>query len=158
MSLNAPIGKKLRLGFNPSVRYNNIQNRLNLLQRSKGLSWTVSGNFNYAVAGKFTISGSGVVLRTPYALVGTLATTLYFYQVNFGYKFYKDKLSVTMNVNNFHSRNFTFRSVTENPDFRVVNTSISPYLVIYFGATYNFGKLKESVSKKKGVNNDDLVQ
>lgn len=157
-SLNTPIGKKLRAGFFPSVRYNNIQNRLNLLQRSKGFSGSVSANFTCNVTGKFTLSGSGVVLRTPYALAGTLSTTLYFYQINFGYKFFNDKLSATMNVNNFHGRYFTFRSVTENPDFRVVNTTISPYLVIYFGVTYNFGKLKESVSKKKGVSNDDLVQ
>lgn len=157
-SLNTPVGKKLRIGFFPSVRYNNIENRLNLLQHRKGFSGSVSANFNYNVIGKFTLSGSGVILRTPYALVGTLSNTLYFYQINFGYKFFNDKLSATMNVNNFHGRYFTFRSVTENPDFRVVNTTVSPYLVIYWGLTYNFGKLKESVSKKKGVTNDDLVQ
>ena len=158
LSVNTPIGKKFRIGFFPSLRYNNIQNRLNLLQHRQGLSGSVSVNFTCNVAGKFTISGSGVVLRTPYALIGTTATTLYFYQVNFGYKFFKDKLSATMNVNNFQSRYYTYRTVTENPDFRVVNTYVSPYLVIYFGVTYSFGKLKESVSKKKGVANDDLVQ
>jgi hypothetical protein len=78
--------------------------------------------------------------------------------VNFGYKFFNNKLATTINFNNIHQSEMVFRSVTLNPDLKVVNTSINPYRVIYVGITYNFGKLKETVSKKKGVNNDDLVQ
>jgi hypothetical protein len=77
-----------------------------------------------------------------------------FYQFNFAYKFLKDQL----NVNNFHDPYLCFVTETENPAFRMVSTNLSPYRVIYFGVTYNFGKLKESVSKKKGVTNEDLVQ
>lgn len=127
------------------------------MQKQEGISGYAFGNFNYKVAGTFTISGSGGVLRNPYALVNTLLTQ-YFYQVNFGYKFMNEKLSVTMNVNNFHNRLMAFKSVTEDPNFRIISTNIKPYRVVYFGATYNFGKLKENISKKKGVTNDDLIQ
>jgi outer membrane receptor protein involved in Fe transport len=151
------VGEKLNVGVNAGLRYNHIENRSNFLQRKEGLSGSAFGNFTYRIIGKFTISGSGGVIRNPYALVNS-PSTQYFYQVNFGYRFMNDKLAVTMNVNNFHDKYFTFTTVTEDPYFRSLSTSISPYRVIYFGATYNFGKLKENVSKKKGVTNDDLVQ
>jgi len=155
--MSTPIGQKLNVGMNTQLRYNQVENTSNLLQRREGFSGAAFFNFNYRAVGKFTISGSGGVTRSPYTLVNSPGTQA-FYQVNFGYKFLKDKLAVTMNVNNVHDQHLRFRMVTANPDFRVVTTNITPYRVIFFGATYSFGKLKENISKKKGVANDDLVQ
>lgn len=157
VSLNTPIGQKLMVGANTQLRYNKIENKLNLLQHNKGFSGLASGFFNYKIVKTFTISGSGGMNRGTYSLLSSPVTN-YFYQVNFGYKFFKEKLSVTMNLNNFHARYFNYRSVTHNPSFTAINQNINRYRVIYFGATYNFGKLKESVSKKKGVGNDDVAQ
>lgn len=156
-NLNTPLTEKLNAGIGTQLRYNHIENKSNLLQKQEGISGGAYINFNYKAIGKFTISGSGGIQRSPYALVNTLSTQG-FYQVNFGYKFFKEKLSVTMNVNNFHKKYMQFNSVTDDPNFRIVSANINPYRVIYFGATYNFGKLKENISKKKGVTNDDLVQ
>ena len=124
------------------------------MQQREGLSGFAFGNFYYKPFGKFTISGSGGFIRNPYVLVNS-PSTQYFYQVNFGYKFLKDKLGFTMNVNNFHGRYVNFTTVTEDPNYGNVSTSINPYRVIYFGVTYNFGKLKENISKKRGANNED---
>lgn len=157
INLNTSIGDKLNVGMNTQLRYNHIENKLNLLQKNEGLSGLAAGNFNYKVIGAFTISGSGGVFRSTYTLLSSPATN-YFYQVNFGYKFFKEKLALTMNVNNFHKKYFQYTNVTDNPYFHSVSSNTNPYRVIYFGATYNFGKLKENVSKKKGVSNDDLVQ
>jgi hypothetical protein len=156
-NLSTPVSNKLNVGFSTQLRYNEIENKSNLLQQQEGITGAAFGNFFYKVVGKFTISGSGGIMRSPYTLVNT-PLTQYFYQVNFGYKFLNEKLAVTMNVNNFHDRFMGFETVTEDPNFRIVSTNINPYRVIYFGATYNFGKLKENISKKKGVTNDDLVQ
>jgi hypothetical protein len=157
LNLSTPLNKKLNVGFSTQLRYNEIENTSNLLQQQKGITGAAFGNFYYKVVGKFTISGSGGIMRSPYTLVNT-PLTQYSYQVNFGYKFLNEKLAVTMNVNNAHDRYIGFKNVTEDPGFRVVTTNINPFRVIFFGATYNFGKLKENISKKKGVTNDDLVQ
>ncbi|MEO8172493.1 MAG: outer membrane beta-barrel protein, partial [Sediminibacterium sp.] len=156
LNLNTPIGEKFNIGFSPLIRYNRVQNTASPLQERKGISGNAFTNFQYRVTGKFTISGSAGFLHVPYTLINTQSTQ-YFYQVNFGYKFFKEKLSTTINFNNFFEKNMNYHTVTLDPDFRVESTSINPYRVIYFGMTYNFGKLKESTSKKKGVNNDDLL-
>lgn len=92
-----------------------------------------------------------------YVFVVVLPANSYFYQMNFGYKLFKEKLALTMNLNNFHAKYFSYRNTTNNPSFTSTSFSKNPYRVVYFGATYNFGKLKEAVSKKKGVSNDDLL-
>jgi outer membrane receptor protein involved in Fe transport len=157
LNLNTPIGEKLTVGMGSQLRYNHIENKSNLLQKNEGISGSAFGNFNYKVVGKFTISGSGGVIRSPYTLVNSPSAQA-FYQVNFGYKFLKEKLSITMNVNNFHEKYLNFRTTTDDPNFRIVSKSRNLYRVIYFGVWYNFGKLKEDVSRKKGVSNDDLIQ
>lgn len=156
-NLSTPIVEKLTIGVTTQLRYNRIENKSNLLQEQEGFSGLAGGNFYYKVVGKFTISGSGGANRNTYTLVNS-PSTQYFYQVNFGYKFFSEKLAVTMNVNNFHNRYMRYRMTTEDPNFRIVSTNINPFQVIFFGATYNFGKLKENISKKKGITNDDLVQ
>lgn len=156
-NFSTPLGKKLNIGFNTLLRYTKVENTLNLLQKGEGLSGNAFTNFNYKVAGHFTISGSGGIMKGSYALINTPSIQS-FYQVNFGYKFLKEKLAVTMNVNNFHDRYMRYRTETDDPNFKIVSTNVNPYRVIYFGTTYNFGKLKENVSKKKGVSNDDLIQ
>lgn len=156
LNINAGIGNKFNFGFSPLIRYNKIENNGNSLIHASGISGNAFVNYSYRVTGKFTWSGSGGFFKTPYMLFNTPSTQV-FYQMNFGYKFFNNKLATTINFNNFLAKDFRFNSVTTNPDFTVINTNISPYRVIYFGMTYNFGKLKENVSKKKGVNNDDLV-
>jgi hypothetical protein len=155
--MSTPLNEKLTIGINSQLRYNHIKNRNNFLQQNSGISGVATGNFNYKVKGQFTISGSGGMIQSPYTLVNAPGPN-YFYQVNFGYKLLNEKLAVTMNVNNFHDRFLQFRTMTDHPSFRTVTNSYNPFRVIYFGATYNFGKLKEPVSKKKGVTNDDLLQ
>jgi hypothetical protein len=152
-----PLGLKLNMGFNAQLRYNEIENRSNILQNNKGISGSAFINFNYRLTKKFSLSGNGGVTRSPYALINS-PSTLAHYQVNFGYKFLNEKLSVTMNFNNPHQRFMKVIAITESPDFQIRNINFNPYRVIYFGATYNFGKLKENISKKKGIANDDLVQ
>ncbi|MDQ3277862.1 MAG: outer membrane beta-barrel family protein, partial [Bacteroidota bacterium] len=157
LTVNAPISEKFNFNLNTQLRYNKIENTSNLLQRREGFSGSAAGNFHYKLVGKFTISGSGGVSKSPYAFVNS-PSLQGFYQVNFGQKLFAEKLALTVNVNNFHQAFLQFRTVTENSNFRATTINSNPYRVIYFGATYNFGKLKEEVSKKKGVSNDDTIQ
>ena len=47
---------------------------------------------------------------------------------------------------------------TENEFFVTENTNTIPFRNFGLALNYSFGRLKENVSKKKGVNNDDQVQ
>jgi hypothetical protein len=156
INMSTAIGSKLNIGSNSVIRYNKIENQLLVTQRANGFSGNFSGYFNYKVIGKFTISGNAGVTYAPRTFFNYTAPQV-FYQVNFGYKFFNEKLAATINFNNFSRKYFSFRTTTEDTGFRSVYTNENPYRVIFFGVTYYFGKLKTSVSRKKGIVNDDLV-
>ncbi|WP_293307666.1 outer membrane beta-barrel protein [Pedobacter sp. UBA5917] len=148
--------KKLNCGVYTTVRYNKIENLAVATQHEEGFSGQVGGFFFYKPVKSFSLSGSGGISKLPYSLINTLKANPY-YQVNLGYKFFSNKLSTTVNFNNFFSRSLTNRSYTEDVNFTTNATTTIPFRVVFVGATYNFGKLKEDLSKKKGVNNDDLI-
>lgn len=157
LNLNAQSGEKFSVDVSSSLRYNKIENGADLLQRREGFSGSLSGNLRYKLAKKLTVASTASVSRSPYALVNS-PSTQYYYQISFTQKLLNDKLAVTVNGNNFHHRYFDYKTETEDPFFRLVTINSDPFRVVSFGIAYNFGKLKEDVSKKKGLANDDRMQ
>ena len=152
---NLPVGK-----WNIAV---NSTGRLARIRNSLQSSWfnTFAGNVNanltYKASPRFTISSNSgyfVPLRTP----NNTFPDNYFYGVNFAYKVFKQKLTITANFTNFleEKRKLTF--ITENDYFITKNTNTILFRNFGLALSYSFGRLKENVSKKKGVNNDDQVQ
>jgi hypothetical protein len=148
--------KKFNGGIYTTLRYNKIENTAVKTQHEEGFSGIVGGFFSYRVIKSFSLSGSGGITKPSYSLINTLRP-YHYYQVNVGYKFFKDKLSTTVNFNNFFNKWLTNRSFTEDANFSTKSATTAPFRVVFVGFTYNFGKLKENLSKKKGVNNDDLI-
>jgi hypothetical protein len=153
---NLPVGKKWNISVNATGRYAHARNNLQG-EWINSTAGNVNGNFSYKATKLFTITsnlGYFVPLRTP----NTTFPDNYFYSFNFAYKLFKEKLTVTANIQNFLQEERKLISKTENQSFVTENISTIPFRIFGVALTYNFGKLKESVSKKKGVNNDDLVQ
>jgi hypothetical protein len=148
--------KKWTFAVNATARLARIRNSLQT-------SWfnTTAGNANanitYKASQRFTITSNGgyfVPLRTP----NNTFPDNYFYGVNFGYKVFKQKLTITANITNFFEDKRKLTFITENDFFVTENTNIILFRNFGLALSYNFGRLKENVSKKKGVNNDDQVQ
>ncbi|KQB99595.1 outer membrane beta-barrel protein [Pedobacter sp. Hv1] len=148
--------KKFNGGFGGTLRYNKIENTLVSTQHEEGLSGQVYGFFTYTVYKSLFLSGNGGISRPAYSLINTTKAFPY-YQMNIGAQLFDKKLTTSINFNRFFNKWFTNRSYTEDANFSTRSTVTTPYRVIYFGFTYNFGKLKENLTKKKGVNNDDLI-
>lgn len=148
--------KKFNAGVNATLRYNKIENTAIASQKEQGLSGDLGAYFYYPIFKSFSLSGNGGITRSAYSLINTFNTFPY-YQVNFGYKFFKDRVNATINFNRFFNKSFTNRSYTEDANFSTKSMITRPYRVTFIGFTYNFGKLKENLTKKKGVNNDDLI-
>lgn len=148
--------KKFNGGINLAGRYNKIENTAVETQHEEGFSGSVNMFFSYRVIKSFSLAGSGGIAKPSYSLINTARANPY-YQINLGYKFFNDKLSTTVNFNNFFNKWLTNKAFTEDANFITRSTTTIPFRVIFVGFTYNFGKLKENLTKKKGVNNDDLI-
>lgn len=67
-------------------------------------------------------------------------------------------MTITANVTNFFEENRRLTFVTENDYFITKNVNTIPFRNFGVALSYSFGRLKENVSKKKGITNDDQVQ
>jgi outer membrane receptor protein involved in Fe transport len=153
---NLPLGKKWNIAVNATGRYAHARNSLqgSWLNSTAG---NVNGNITFRPTKFFTISSNAgyfMPLRTP----NTSFPDNYFYVFNFAYKLFKEKLTITASTTNFLEKERTLTSLTENQSFVTENISTIPFRNFGLSLSYSFGKLKENVSKKKGVNNDDQVQ
>lgn len=153
---NLPVGGKWNFGVNATGRLARMRNSL----QSSWLGTTAgnaNANISYKASPVFTItsnSGYFVPLRTPNATF----PDNYFYGLNFGYKVFKQKLTITATATNFFEKERKLTFLTENENFITENTNHVLFRNFGLSLNYNFGRLKENVSKKKGVSNDDEVQ
>ncbi len=153
---NLPAGKKWNIAVNATGRFAHARNSLqgSWMNSTAG---NVNGNFTYK-ATKLLIISSNIGYFMPLRTPNTTFPDNYFYVFNFAQKLFKEKLTVTATAMNFFQEERKLVSKTENQSFVTENIVTVPYRNFGLAVTYNFGKLKENVSKKKGVNNDDLVQ
>lgn len=79
------------------------------------------------------------------------------YNLAMNYKMLKDKLTVSLRTVNFFEQSRDFRMIVKDPNFSTTNINTQIRRGAVLSLTFNFGKLNESVSKKKGVSNDDLL-
>jgi outer membrane receptor protein involved in Fe transport len=153
---NLPIGKKWNIALNSTGRYARIKNNLQT-GWADATAVNANANFSFKATSKFTITSSGGYFK-PLRMPNMTFPDNYFYSLTFAQRVLKDKLTVTASAMNFFEERRIFSSYTETDYFITENRNNTPFRNFALSLNYNFGRLKENVSKKKGVNNDDKVE
>lgn len=152
---NLPFGK-WNFALNATGRYARIRNKLQT-PWVNATAGNVNGNISYKATKLFTITSNGGYF-SPLRMPNSTFPDNYFYGFNFIMKVLKEKVTLNASANNFFEKERMLNFYTENQSFLSENVSIIPFRNFGLAVSYSFGKLKESVSKKKGVVNDDQVQ
>lgn len=154
-NVSLSLTSKWRLSSNLGLRYDFVKNRLNPAQRNNGLGGYGSFNTSYDVLKKLSVYINGNLSRAPAQLQGYYGIN-YWYSLGSNLKCLKDKLTLTININNiFHDR-LDWKSSIGDTNFHTTSWFYRPGRSASLGVRWNFGKLTESVSRKRGVSNDDL--
>lgn len=156
LNFSTKITAKWSLNINGSVRYNEVTNNSDASQSNSGFGFDAGMNTSYRFSEKFMVSsflGFWQELRT----IQTTYPLNPWHNVALNYKVFKNKVNISLRAVNYQEKNRDFRNITKDKNF--YNTNVTR--VIRAGGvlalTWNFGKLTESVSKKKGVSNDDIL-
>jgi hypothetical protein len=158
VSLNANPIDPLRMNLNGNVSYQNISSPSLGGQSNKGFSGQLNMNGSYTVGKKISLTWfSGYYF--PVLLLQGSVNAYYSYGFGGRYAFVKDKLFANISLNNLFNKNGEFVRVRSFSDqnFMSENKTFNRFRGITFSLTWNFGKLSEGVSKKKGVSNTDLL-
>jgi hypothetical protein len=156
LNLNMKITPKWSLFANGSIRYSTVTNNSNKAQTNKGFGSNFYMNHTYKFSQKFSISNFLGLWRDP-VTIQTTYPFMTWYNVSFNYKVFNEKLSIAVRGINFFEKTRDFRTTVKDPNFYTTNINRQIRRGAVLALTLNFGKLTENVSKKKGVNNDDLL-
>ena len=139
-----------------SVRYSIVTNNANTIQSNSGFGCNFNLNSSYKFTPKFTISNYLGLWKDPITIQTTCPFSTW-YNLAFNYKVLKNKLNISLRTVNYFEKTHDYRTIIKDPNFynTIINKQIRRGAVL--SLTYNFGKLAENVSKKKGVNNDDIL-
>ena len=70
---------------------------------------------------------------------------------------FKEKFTISGGLSNFFQKDMVYKVRVIDPNFQTITKSTFPYRGLSMSLSWNFGKMTENVSKKKGVTNDDLI-
>jgi outer membrane receptor protein involved in Fe transport len=160
LSLNGNItvnfSKAWNMSVNSNLSYTYIKNSSDAAQQNRGLSGFIGVSNNIKVNPKFAISTFVGNFKPPIGLQG-YTSSQWFYNITPTYKLFKDKITVTVAAARFLSKYVTAKTIQKDVNFYTQNLNSFQARNFRLGIIWNFGKLKENVSKKKGINNDDVL-
>jgi len=142
--------------INGSLRYSTVKNNSDVSQSNSGFGCNFNLNTNYKFSDKFTVSSYLGLWQEPRTIQSTYPFNTW-HNVALNYKVFKNKINISVRAVNYTERTHDFKTITKDRNFYNTNTTRQIRRGGVLALTWNFGKLSENVSKKKGVNNDDIL-
>lgn len=146
---------RLKIWLSVSSSFVHITHKLDASQNRSGFSQRGHGSFTWTFDKGFTSSVSGWFWQGA-PTIQSIRPLNYNYDFAIRKSMFDKKLHLGFVVTNFLQKTQTLKTTSEDPTFSAV--SYNRNLVFrYFSvsASFNFGKLKENVSRKRGISNDD---
>ncbi len=142
--------------LNGNLRYNKMKNSQVPGQKNSGIGGNANLNTSYKISKLFTASGYAGFWRGPVTIQSKFPLNIW-YGAGMGIKMFKEKLTTSLMASNFFQKYRDYKMITKDPSFQTTSTTTMPFRAVSLSISWNFGKMTENVSRKKGVNNDDLI-
>ena len=113
-------------------------------------------NTSYNFSRKFGISNFFGFWQEPVTIQTTYPFYIW-YNLAFNTKWFNEKFTVSIRAVNFFEKDHDYKTTVNDRYFNTINGYTQIRRALAIALSYNFGKLTENVSKKKGVSNDDLL-
>src|SRR5688572_12267375 len=156
LNFSTKITPKWSLYVDGSLRYSTVTNNSDKTQSNSGFGSNFNFQTSYRFNDKFFVSTYLGLWQEPQTIQTTYPFNTW-HNVSFNYKVLKNKLNISLRAINYYEKNRDFKTITEDKNFYNTNITLRIRRGGVLSLTWNFGKLTESVSKKKGVNNDDIL-
>lgn len=155
-NFNTKLTQKWSLFANGSLRYATVTNNSNSSQSNSGIGCYFNLNTSYKFSDKFSASTYLGLWKEPQTIQTTYPFNTW-HNVAFNYKVFKNKINISLRTVNYFEKTHDYKMVTKDQNFYSTNVTRQIRRGAVLAVTWNFGKLTENVSKKKGVTNDDLL-
>lgn len=155
LSLSARLTKKMGFSASNALRYTTLRNRFRPGQENQGWGGYAFINTDYSLTKKWSVYLSGSYWRSDPQLQGQSTRTIN-YSFGTNYKLFDQKLTLSATASNFFRKYITWRGHFVDDNFIRNTFSRNQERNINFSLRWSFGQLKDNVSRKRGVSNDDI--
>ncbi len=156
LNFNTKITPKWSVYVNGSVRYSTITNNMDESQSNSGFGYFINMSMGYRFTDKLNVNTFVGLWQEPPSLQTTYPFRPW-HNIALNYKVFKNKLNISLRAVNYYEKTRDFKTVTKDKNFYNQNIHTQNRRSGVLALTWNFGKLTENVSKKKGVTNDDVL-
>jgi outer membrane receptor protein involved in Fe transport len=145
---------KFSASVNLSLNYASIKNTMNIKEKGNGIYGSVNSSINYTASDRLSFFNNINYSMAPVQLQGRNGDNL-FYNLGASYWLYQKKLSMYIGGINFFDKYWKNESEFRSANLYQQTVSNRPMRALAVGLRFNFGKLKENTSRKKGIAIDD---
>ncbi|HMG68997.1 MAG TPA: outer membrane beta-barrel family protein, partial [Chitinophagaceae bacterium] len=156
LDFNTKITKKWNLFVDGSLRYAKVTNNSDASQSNSGFGCNFNVSTSYTFTDRFTISSYLGLWKDPQTIQTTFPFSTW-HNVALNYKLFKNKINISLRTVNYFEKTHDYKTITKDQNFYNSNITRQIRRGGVLVLSWNFGKLTENVSKKKGVNNDDIL-
>jgi hypothetical protein len=142
--------------LNSAIQYVSIKNKQDVLQKNSGFGLNGTLSTGYTITPRISSSVFLWYLQAPVTLQGSTSAN-YTLTWSGNYEIIKNQLSASLTLSNIFPKYFPSSGRISDPDFSSFVETKTLRRAVGFSLNWNFGKLTEHISKKRGVKNDDLL-
>lgn len=148
----------IRMNFNGSVSYVNLQSTENANLSNSGFSGRMFTGLTYTLPHDLRFSFNGGMFMGRVQLQ-TTQSAFYFYSFSAMKSLFNKKLDISLSATTPFNKFREFKSTTRGEGFMQTNSFLNPMRNFRLSLTYRFGDLKSSVRKvQRTISNEDVIQ
>lgn len=155
LSYNA--SKKISLTLSSNLNYASIKNSAVKSEKNDGWYGSANASASYEASEKLSLFSNINYSTAPVQLQGKNGDYL-FYNIGGAYWICKKKLMLSVALLNVFNKYWKTDNEFTSASFLQQTSTFRPMRALSAGLRFNFGKLKENTSRKKGVTVDDAKQ
>ncbi|MCG2614102.1 TonB-dependent receptor [Terrimonas sp. NA20] len=155
--LSYNISQKLSMTVSSNLNYAAIKNAAIKTEHRSGWYGSANASISYHLSGKTDLFSNINYSMAPVQLQGQNGDYL-FYNIGSSYWIYKKKLMLSVALLNLFNKYWKTDNEFASASFRQQISTFRPMRAFSVGLRFNFGKLNETTSRKKGIAVDDTKQ
>ncbi len=156
ISFYGTLFKKMQVWASFRTSYVAISHKLDATRNRNGFSMGGHGSSTYNFKHGVSASITGWVSRGAPSLQ-SIRPVNYSYTLSLRKSVFNKKLNLGIVANNFLEAKQSLTTITQDVSFYSESTFVNSLFRYYsVSISYNFGKLRENISRKKGIVNDDM--
>jgi hypothetical protein len=155
-NINTKFGANWQFNANINFQFRTLRNKMMTSQQNSGIGGNTSAGLTYTFNKRLTLNNY-IGFEQAIIDLQSKPNTIPFCGSGLNYQLLENKLRIGLMAQNYFAKYYNYTTYITGTEFEATQTNRNLMGKMVLTVNWNFGKLKEQTSKKKGVTNDDQL-